>query len=158
MESGLLITREGFEQLREELERLKSVQRKEVAERIRESKQFGEFLENSEYEEAKAEQAFVEGRIIELQRILQNAVVVEDPAKNADSVGVGSRVRLKDTNTGREVEYLIVGPVEADPAQNKISYQSPLGEAVYGKRQGDVVEVHAPAGDTKYVIVSLVNG
>jgi len=158
MESGLLITHDGFEQLKEELERLKSVQRKEVAERIRESKQFGEFMENSEYEEAKAEQAFVEGRIIELQRILQNAVVVEDPSRNANAVGVGTRVRLKDRKSGREAEYLVVGPVEADPAQNKISYQSPVGEAIYGKKKGAVVEVHAPAGNSEYVIVALANG
>ncbi len=158
METGLLITREGFQKVRDELERLKSVQRKEVAERIRASKQFGEFLENSEYEEAKSEQAFVEGRIIELQRILQNAVVVEDPSRNADAVGVGTRVRLKDEKTERDVEYLLVGPVEADPSENRISYQSPVGEAIYGKKKGDTVEVHAPAGNTKYVIVSLVNG
>jgi transcription elongation factor GreA len=158
METGLLITKEGFEKVKDELERLKSVQRKEVAERIRDSKQFGEFLENSEYEEAKAEQAFVEGRIIELQRILQNAVVVEDPSSNADAVGVGSRLRLKDQKTGRVLEYFLVGPVEADPGQKMISYQSPLGQAVYGKKKGDAVEVHAPAGDSKYVIVAVVNG
>jgi len=157
METNLLITREGFEQIKAELERLKSVQRKKVADRIRDSKQFGEFMENSEYEDAKIEQAVVEGRIIELQRILQNAVVIESAAENADRVGVGSAVMLREAKSGRQLEYRIVGPVEVDPEQMKVSYQSPLGEAVFGRRKGDKVQVRAPAGTVSYEIVSVVN-
>jgi len=157
METGLRITREGFERIKEELERLKSVQRKQVAERIRDSKQFGEFAENSEYEEAKVEQAFVEGRIIELQRILQNAAVIDSAASNADRVGVGSVVVVRDSKSGRKVEYTIVGPVEVDAEKRMVSYQSPIGSAVFGRRKGDKVQVKAPGGTISYEIVSLVN-
>jgi transcription elongation factor GreA len=157
METVLQITREGFEQIKAELEGLKSVQRKKVADRIRDSKQFGEFMENAEYEDAKVEQAVVEGRIIELQRVLQNAVVIESAAQNADRVGVGSAVVLRDAKSGRQVEYRIVGPVEVDPEQRKVSYQSPLGAAVFGRGKGDKVQVKAPSGTLSYEIVAVVN-
>jgi transcription elongation factor GreA len=157
MATGLLMTSEGFEQTKAELERLKSVQRKEVAERIRDSKQFGEFMENSEYDDAKVEQAVVEGRIIELEHILQNAVVIESAAENADRIGVGSRVTLREARSGKELEYTIVGPVEADPGKKKVSYESPIGAAVFGRRKGEKVQVKAPSGTLSYEIVAVVN-
>jgi len=153
---GMMMTREGYEQVKAELDHLKGVHRKEVAERIRESKQFGEFLENSEYEEAKAEQAYVEGRILELQHILQNAVVVDGPQKG-DKIGLGSVVRLLDERTGKEVEYRIVGPVEADPSNHRISYQSPVGQALMERGAGEQVEVQAPNGSNKYRVLSVTN-
>ncbi len=154
---GILMTKEGFEQVRAELDHLKGVHRKEVAERIRESKQFGEFLENSEYEEAKAEQAYVEGRILELQHILQNAVVVEGPQEQGDKIGLGSVVKLVNESTGKEVEYRIVGPVEADPTNHRISYQSPVGQALLDHGTGDIVQVATPNGTNKYRVLSVTN-
>lgn len=154
---GILMTKEGFEQVRAELDHLKGVHRKEVAERIRESKQFGEFLENSEYEEAKAEQAYVEGRILELQHILQNAVVVEGPQEKGDKIGLGSVVKLVNESTGKEVEYRIVGPVEADPTNHRISYQSPVGQALLDHGTGDIVQVATPNGTNRYRVLSVTN-
>jgi transcription elongation factor GreA len=156
-EEGIVMTREGYEDLIKELEHLKVVERKAVAERIRDSKQFGEFLENSEYEEAKAEQAVVEGRILELQRILQNAVVVEKPSGPAGAVAVGSLVTLRDTKSRKQVEYRIVSPVEADPANGRISYESPVGRAIMGRSVGDKVQVTAPSGTTSYVVAKVSN-
>jgi transcription elongation factor GreA len=153
----MIVTRDGYEQLQQELEHLKSVHRKEVAERIRDSKQFGEFLESSEYEEAKTEQAVVEGRILELERVLQNVVVVDDPSTNGDKVGVGSVVVLRDMKSGREVEYTVVGPIEADPAKHRISYESPLGAGITGHREQDKVEVRTPTGGTTYLVVKVNN-
>jgi transcription elongation factor GreA len=157
MESAMVVTRDGYDQLQQELEHLKSVHRKEVAERIRDSKQFGEFLESSEYEEAKSEQAVVEGRILELERVLQNVVVVEDPSTNGDKVGVGSVVVLRDMKAGREAEYTVVGPIEADPTKRRISYQSPLGAAIVGHREDDKVEAKAPTGNVTYLVVQVKN-
>jgi transcription elongation factor GreA len=157
MEGAMIITRDGYEQLQKELEHLKSVHRKEVAERIRDSKQFGEFLESSEYEEAKTEQAVVEGRILELERVLQNVVVVDDPSTNEDKVGVGSVVVLRDMKSNREVEYKIVGPIETDPAKRRISYQSPLGQGIVGRAEGDNVEVRTPTGTATYLVVKVDN-
>lgn len=157
MEQGIVMTREGHEDLVKELEHLKGVGRKAVAERIRDSKQFGEFLENSEYEEAKTEQAVVEGRILELQRILQNAKVVDKPSGQARKVGVGSLVTLRDPKSRKEVQYRIVSPVEADPANSRISYESPVGQAIMGGSVGDKVQVTAPDGTTTYVIAKVSN-
>jgi transcription elongation factor GreA len=157
MEAGIVMTREGYEALTKELERLKVVGRKAVAERIRDSKQFGEFLENSEYEEAKSEQAVVEGRILELQRILQNAVVVDKPSGQARTVGVGSLVTLRDIKSRKEVQYRIVSPVEADPTNGRISYESPVGRAIMGASVGDKVQVMAPNGTTGYVVAKVSN-
>jgi transcription elongation factor GreA len=157
MESAMVVTRDGYDQLQQELEHLKSVHRKEVAERIRDSKQFGEFLESSEYEEAKSEQAVVEGRILELERVLQNVVVVDDPSTNGDKVGVGSVVVLRDMKSGREAEYTVVGPIEADPTKRRISYQSPLGAAIVGHREHDKVEAKAPTGNVTYLVVQVKN-
>jgi transcription elongation factor GreA len=149
-----VLTPEGLKKLTAELDELKSVARKRVADRIREAKQFGEIGENSEYEAAKAEQAQLEGRIEALQYILHNAVIVDHP-DNQGRVGVGSRVKLRDVDSGEEAEYHIVGALEADPAEHRISNQSPLGEAVIGHGPGETLQVQTPGGARTYVILSL---
>ena len=156
LQQSLVVTPEGYQKLRDELEHLKTVERKQVANRMREAKQFGELMDNSEYEEAKAEQAQVEGRILELQRLLQNTVVAQSGAGPASEVRVGSLVKLKD-RAGKKLEYKIVGPVEADPGNHRISYQSPVGEALFGRSKGDKVTVATPAGIVSYTIVDVKN-
>lgn len=154
-EKVIVLTPMGLKKIEEELEHLRTVHRREVADRIRESKQFGEFSENSEYEDAKTEQAFVEGRILELKQILLHAHVVEEDEISTDVVGIGSKVRVRDIATKHEWEYAIVGSVEADPEENRISNESPVGEALMDKKVGDVVEVEIPAGKAKYKIIKI---
>lgn len=154
-EREIVLTAEGLRRIEQELEHLRTVHRREVADRIRESKAFGEFSENSEYEDAKTEQAFVEGRILELKMILQNASVIEDSDVPTDTVGVGSKVTVRDLDSGDEWEYTIVGSVEADPSEDRISNESPVGEALMDKKVGDTIEVEIPAGLVKYQIVKI---
>lgn len=154
-EREIVLTADGLKRIEQELEHLRTVHRREVAERIRDSKAFGEFSENSEYEDAKTEQAFVEGRIIELKHIVQNASVIEKKSIPTDVVGVGSRVTVRDLDTSDRWEYTIVGSVEADPFKDRISNESPVGESLLDKRVGDVVEVEVPAGKAKYEIVKI---
>jgi len=150
----IVLTLEGLKKVQAELDELKSVGRKRVAERIRGAKQFGEIGENSEYEDAKAEQAQIEGRIETLQYLLANAVIV-DKHKNDGKVGVGSTVRLQDATSGEELHYEIVGAEEADPSEHRISNQSPLGEALMGRTAGKTVKVKTPGGTRAYVILSV---
>ncbi len=150
----IVLTPEGLKKVQTELEELKVVTRKRVAERIREAKQFGEIGENSEYEDAKAEQSQIEGRIEALQYLLQNAVIVDKPGHDG-KVNVGSVVRLRDLESGEEIEYHIVGALEADPAEHRISNQSPLGEALMGRTAGKTVKVKTPSGPRTYVIISV---
>jgi transcription elongation factor GreA len=150
----IVLTSEGLKKLTAELDELKSVARRKVADRIRAAKQFGEIGENSEYEDAKAEQAQIEGRIETLQYILQTAVIVEAPERDG-KVAVGSRVRLRDATSKEELEYHIVGALEADPAEYRISNQSPLGEALIGHTAGQTVKVQAPGGLRAYVILAV---
>jgi len=151
------LTPQGYERLRAEFDHLRSVRRKEVAQRIRESKELGDPIENPEYEQAKIEQAALENRILELQRILQSAAVVEDPSANADQVGLGSRVKVLAPDTNENLEFAVVGPFEADPAGGLVSSESPVGKALMGHTVGDIVEVAAPTGIIKYQIVEVVN-
>jgi transcription elongation factor GreA len=151
----IFLTPVGFRKLEEELEYLKTVRRREVAERIRQAKEFGDLSENSEYEDAKNEQAFVEGRIRELEVLLRNARVIAENGSNG-IVEIGSRVRLRDLGTGEEFEFQIVGSAEADPTQNRISHKSPVGQAVLGRRPGEVVEVQTPGGRAVYEIVQIL--
>lgn len=150
----IILTAEGLKKLQEELEQLRSVARREVAERIREAKAFGDITENSEYDTAKAQQAQIEGRIETLQYILQNAVIATAPDHDG-RVSVGSRVRLQDVATSEEVEYFIVGALEADPAEFRISNQSPLGESLMGHRAGDTVTVTTPGGPRSYIVLAV---
>lgn len=154
-EEAILITEEGKRALEAELKRLLERERKEVLEHIRESRKVGEFLENTDYDDAKKEQAFIQGRIEELQQILRIVKVVPKSKIPTNKVGFGSIVELTNLATGRQVTYRIVGPFEANPLEGKISYQSPLGEALLDKRVGDIVEVRAPAGVTKYRVEKI---
>ena len=156
-EKEVLLTREGLQRLEKELEYLKTVRRREVAARIKQALEFGDISENSEYDDAKNEQAFVEGRIATIEKMLRNARVVDDSEAQAGHVGLGSRVRLKDLETGEEVEYLLVGSAEANPLEYKISNESPVGRAILGQTVGTVVDVQAPDGIIRYEILD-VNG
>ncbi len=151
----VLLTREGLTRLEKELERLKTVRRREVAERIRQALDFGDISENAEYEDAKNEQAFLEGRIIELEKMLRNAKIIDGSAGQEGVVGLGTKVRLKDLEFGDEFEYLVVGSAEADPMNSRISNESPVGKAIMGKGPGTVVEVRAPDGILKYEILEV---
>ncbi len=154
-EKEVLLTGDGIKRLEDELHLLKSVKRREIADRIRTAIDFGDISENSEYEEAKNEQAFVEGRIITLEKMLRHARIIDTSEVPPDTVGVGSTVLLKDQDTGEDIEYTIVGSAEADPADYKISNESPVGNALVGKKVGTVVVVKVPAGTLKYQIADI---
>jgi len=152
----IILTEGGLRKVEKELEELKSVRRREVAERIKQAIEFGDISENSEYEDAKNEQAFIEGRIITLEKMLRNVKVIED-TRDTHEVSIGSTVRLKDLEYGDIIEYTIVGSMEAEPDDNKISNESPVGKAILGHKKGDVVEVSVPAGSLKYEIIDIVS-
>jgi len=153
-EKEVILTLEGLKKLEDELETLKTQRRRQVAERIKQAIEFGDISENSEYEDAKNEQAFIEGRIITLEKMLRNAKVIDDNGEK-EFVGVGSTVVLKDRESGDNEEYTIVGSAEADPAVNKISNESPVGKAVLGHTRGSTVEVSVPAGVIRYEIMDI---
>ncbi|MFS8629005.1 MAG: transcription elongation factor GreA [Limnochordales bacterium] len=154
-EKEVLLTREGLAKLERELELLKTVRRREVAERIKQALEFGDISENSEYDDAKNEQAFIEGKIMQLEKMLRNAKVIDESEIEEGVVSLGSRVRLKDLEYGDEFEYIIVGSAEADPLNHRISNESPVGQAIMGKRKGTIVEVKAPDGVIKYQILEV---
>ncbi len=154
-EKETILTPEGLRKLEEELEVLKSVKRKEIAERIKQAKDFGDLMENSEYEDAKNEQAFTEGRILTLESMLRNAKVINNHDIRSDVVTVGSTVRLVDESVGEDLTYTIVGSAEADPLHDRISNESPVGRALLGKRKGQTVTVDVPAGRIKYTIKAI---
>ncbi|HEY4025576.1 MAG TPA: transcription elongation factor GreA, partial [Candidatus Dormibacteraeota bacterium] len=140
----VLLTKEGLRQLEVELEQLVQVQRSEIAERIRQAREFGDIAENAEYTDAKNAQSLVEGRIMTLETMIRNAVVIEDEPREAGVAGVGARVTVS-TEDGDET-YAIVGAAEADPLHGRISNESPLGRALLGHRAGDEVEWNSPSG------------
>ncbi|MCT8977474.1 transcription elongation factor GreA [Clostridium sp. CX1] len=150
-----VMTYEGVKKLEEELEYLKTVKRKEITEKIKVALSFGDLSENSEYDEAKNEQAFVEGRIAQLENMLKNATIVDQSEIPTDIVSIGSIVKLKDYEFDEEVEYIIVGSAEADPINNKISNESPVGRGLIGKKVGDIVEIQVPNGVSKYEILGI---
>lgn len=150
-----VMTYEGVKKLEEELEFLKTVKRKEITEKIKVALGFGDLSENAEYTEAKNEQAFVEGRIVQLENLLKNTDVVDEADMPKGTVGVGCKVKVKDYDLGENIEYYIVGSAEADPMNAKISNESPVGKALVGKRKGDEVEAQTPAGTIKMKIVSI---
>lgn len=150
-----LLTVSGLAKLEEELEYLRATKRAEVAQRIKQALAFGDITENSEYDEAKNEQAFVEGRIAQIENILKTAKVIDDEDINTDIVSVGAKVLVKDEELGDEMEYTIVGSAEADPLNMKISNESPVGKALLGKKVGDVVEIVVPDGILKYKILHI---
>lgn len=154
-EKEVLLTPVGLKKLEEELETLKSVKRREVAERIKLAISYGDISENSEYEDAKNEQAFIEGRIMTLEKMLRNARIIQEDDVHTDVVSVGSTVKLKDVEFDEEVTYTIVGSAEADPASNKISNESPVGRALLGKSIGSMVDVAVPAGTIQFQILDI---
>ncbi|ANY66465.1 transcription elongation factor GreA [Paenibacillus algorifonticola] len=151
----IILTQEGLRKLEDELEMLKSVKRREVAERIKIAIGYGDISENSEYEDAKNEQAFIEGRIITLEKMLRNARIINSDEIDTDVVSIGSTVTVEDLEFGDKMEYAIVGSAESDPLNNKISNESPVGRAILGKKEGTVVDVSVPAGVIQYRIVDI---
>lgn len=155
-EKMTLITKEGLKKLKEELQDLQDVKRKEVARRLKEAISYGDLSENSEYEEAKNEQAFVEGRIVELEQKIKYAKIIEEKLHGA-VVQLGTRVVVKNINSKKSPleEYVIVGSTEADPLEHKISNESPVGAALLGKQKGDIVKAIVPDGVVEYEITQL---
>ena len=150
-----IMTYEGVKKLEEELEYLKTVKRKEVTEKIKVALGYGDLSENSEYDEAKNEQAFTEGRILQIENMLKNASVVDESEIPAGTVAVGATVKVKDYDFDEVVEYTIVGSAEADPMNFKISNESPVGKALIGRKIGDVVEAAVPDGISKFEILDI---
>ena len=151
----IILTKEGLERLETELETLKSTRREEVAERIKQAIAFGDISENSEYEDAKNEQAFIEGRILTLEKTLKNARLMTADEIRDDVVSLGTKVTLKEMKSGREVNVTLVASVESKLKDGKISDESPVGKAIMGKSVGTKVEVEAPAGIIKYKIIKV---
>lgn len=155
MQKEIALTPEGQARLEEELVHLETVRRREVGERIKEAKEFGDISENSEYDDAKNEQAWVESRIAEISQILANATLIESP-KRRDRVSLGARVHLKDVQSGDVFVYQLVGSAEADPTHDRISNESPVGQAVMGAKKGEIVKVTTPRGAiVEYEVVSI---
>ena len=151
----VILTPDGYTKLKEEIEQLSTVKRREVAERIKHAREFGDITENSEYDDAKNEQAMLEHRIALLEERLAHARVIEADEISSDVVGIGTRVRLKDMDANETVEYTIVGSAEANPQENRLSNESPVGKAILGRKKGEVVEVAAPRGALKFKIMDI---
>ncbi len=151
----VVLTRDGLEKIEKELGFLKSVKRKEIAARIKQAISYGDITDNSEYEDAKNEQAFVEGRIATLEKLLRHARILEKTDEGNGFVTLGSTVQLKDLELDQDYTYTVVGTAEADPSNSKISNESPVGKAILGLSVGDEVEVKVPAGSVKYKIIEV---
>jgi transcription elongation factor GreA len=152
----VLVTKAGLAKLKDELKEYKDVRRKEVAARLKEAIAYGDLSENAEYEEAKNEQAFVEGRIVELEKMIKNAKIITDDKSGQETVQIGTTVTVQNITENDEPEsYTIVGSTEADPIESKISNESPIGSAILGKTKGDIVKVKVPAGVFEYKILKI---
>jgi transcription elongation factor GreA len=151
----VILTPEGFKKLQQEIDYLRNDKRREVAERIRVAREFGDIAENAEYDDAKNEQAMLEHKIAQLEERLLSARVITKKEISKDAVSIGSRVRLRDMQANKTIEYRIVGSAEANPAENKLSNESPVGKAIMGKKKGEVVEVAAPRGALKFKIMEI---
>ena len=156
MEKKVVVTASGLKALEDELEMLKTVRRKEVSEKIRVARSYGDLSENSEYDEAKNEQAIVEARIADLEVMLKNVVILDESELVKDTISLGSTVKVYDEEFEEELEYVIVGSTEADLDLGKISDESPVGKALIGKKVGEVAEAILPGGDTaKFRVISI---
>lgn len=155
MAKETIITSEGLKKLEAELEELKSVKRKEIAEKIKVALSFGDLSENSEYDEAKNDQAMIEGRIAEIEAQLKNVRVLDESELNSGAVHVGLSIKIRDMSDNAIEEYRLVGSTEADPAAGKISDESPVGKALLNHVVGDVVEVFTPAGTVTYTLLEI---
>jgi transcription elongation factor GreA len=151
----IILTPEGYETLKQEIDLLRGEKRREVAERIRVAREFGDIAENAEYDDAKNEQAMLEHRIAQLEERLLSARVISKKEISKDAVSIGSKVRLRDMQANKTFEYRIVGSAEANPAENKLSNESPVGKAIMGRKKGEVVEVSAPRGSLKFKILEI---
>ena len=151
----VILTAEGYEKLKQEIDLLRGDKRREVAERIRVAREFGDIAENAEYDDAKNEQAMLEHRIAQLEERLLSARVITKREISKDAVSIGSHVRLRDMQANKTIEYHIVGSAEANPAENKLSNESPVGKAIMGRKKGEVVEVAAPRGALKFKIMEI---
>jgi transcription elongation factor GreA len=151
----VILTPEGYEKLKQEIAYLQTDKRREVAERIRIAREFGDIAENAEYDDAKNEQAMLEHRIALLEERLVAARVISKKEISKDVVSIGSKVRVKNMDAGKTFEYHIVGSAEANPAESKLSNESPVGKAIMGHKKGDVVEVAAPRGSLKFKILEI---
>ncbi len=154
-EKEVILTAEGLKKIEAKLDHLKAVRRREVAERIKQAIEFGDISENSEYEDAKNEQAFIEGEILTLEKMLRNSKVLDGNAIGTEMVALGCTVTLKDLEYGDNLKYTLVGSAEADPAEMRISNESPVGEAILGQKVGSIVEVNVPAGILQYEIIDI---
>lgn len=155
MDREVILTEEGHAKLKEEIKYLSDVKRREVAERIKEAREFGDISENSEYDDAKNEQAQLEHRIQQLEQKLRNARVVDTDQMPTDMVSIGAVVTLREPKTKKTREYSIVGSAEADPRQHRLSNESPVGRALLGRKKGETVVIPAPRGALEYEIVKI---
>jgi len=155
MQKDVILTPEGLEKLKQEIEYLSTTKRREVAERIKEAREFGDITENSEYDDAKNEQAMLEARIATLEDKLRSASVIDAKELSADVVRVGSQVHVTDEK-GKKLSYTIVGSTEADPSANRLSNESPVGKALVGRKKGDEVTVHLPNGKQRELKVTKI--
>ena len=151
----VILTPEGYEKLKQEIEYLSTEKRREVADRIRVAREFGDIAENAEYDDAKNDQALLEHRIATLEERMISARVIKKGEVSSEAVSIGSKVRLKDMDANETIEYHIVGSAEANPAEHKLSNESPVGKAIIGKKKGEVVEVAAPRGSLKFKILEI---
>ena len=155
MAKKVILTSEGLQKLQDELDNLKNVRRKENTAALKVAKSFGDLSENSEYDEAKNEQAEIEARIAEIEGMLKNVEIIDEEGIATDVASIGSKVKVKDLDDGEEAEYYIVGSTEADPMKGKISDESPLGSALLGHKVGETVQVEAPMGVIEYEILNI---
>ena len=156
MPKDVLLTPDGLVKLKEELEYLQGAKRREVAARIKEAREFGDIMENSEYDDAKNEQAMLEARIAQLEEKLRSASVIDAKDITTDQVHVGSVVHVKDEKTGKSVKYSIVGSAEANPSENKLSNESPVGKALLGHKRNEVIEVPVPRGPKRKLKITKI--
>jgi transcription elongation factor GreA len=156
MPKDVILTPPGLEELKAKIEHLSTTRRREVAERIKEAREFGDISENSEYDDAKNEQAMLEKQIAELEEKLRSASVIDQKSVSTDAVSVGTTVHVKDQKTDKSVKYMIVGSSEANPSENKLSNESPVGKALIGKKRGDLVSVPVPRGPARKLKITKI--
>ena len=157
MQRDVLLTPEGLDKLKDEIEHLSTVKRREVAERIKEAREFGDISENSEYDDAKNEQAMLEARIASLEEKLRSASVIDAAQLDSDVVRVGSLVSVKDEGSGKSLKYTIVGSTEANPSENRLSNESPVGKGLLGRKKGDSVKVQLPNGKNRELKITKID-
>ena len=157
MPRDVILTQEGLDKLKNELEYLSQEKRREVAERIKEAREFGDIMENSEYDDAKNEQAMLEKQIAELEDRLRSASILDEDNVSTEAVGVGTIVHVKDQQTDKSVKYKIVGSAEANPSEMKLSNESPVGKALLGHKRGETVEVPVPRGPKRKLKITKID-